>query len=205
MTADGLFLRHTFTEGDPGSPVLLLLHGTGGGPEDIAVLGKRIAPSAPLLAPAGSVSENGAARWFRRHAEGVFDEADVRERTEELAEFVRRAREHYGLTDRRIVAAGFSNGANIAAALTLLRPDVLSEAVLFAAMLPVGDPPWHELTGSRVWMSNGERDPMAPLPAVERLTETLHRRGAEVTAHRHRGGHEITGEALERAAAWLNT
>ncbi|MBK1785297.1 alpha/beta hydrolase [Prauserella cavernicola] len=199
----GLSLDHRFVEGEQHAPVLLLLHGTGSSPEDILTLGKELSPSSPMLAPAGPVSENGAARWFRRLAEGVFDVEDVRVRAEQLAEFVLAAREKYGLTDRRLVAAGFSNGANIAAAVTLLRPDVLTEAVLFAAMLPVPDPPSHNLGGSRVYLSNGRRDPMAPLASSEELVEVLRERDAEVTEHWHHGGHQITLPGLQAAKAWL--
>ncbi|SFT86724.1 phospholipase/carboxylesterase [Actinopolyspora lacussalsi subsp. righensis] len=203
MSTSELPLRHEFTEGDPRSPVLLMLHGTGGTPRDMAPLGYRIDSEAALLSPAGSVSENGVARWFQRYEEGVFDEQDVLRRAGELAEFVERARDHYGIADRGLVAVGFSNGANIAAALTLLRPDVLTEAVLFAAMSPIVDTPRHSLTDTRVWMSNGEHDPMAPMASVNRLVDTLRDRGAEVTTHRHPGGHDITAEALREAADWL--
>ncbi|ASU78449.1 phospholipase [Actinopolyspora erythraea] len=200
MSHGELPLRHEFVEGTPGSPVLLMLHGTGGTPHEMLALGRELHPDAALLAPAGRISENGTARWFRRYAEGVFDEEDVLVRAEELAGFVQQARRHYGVSGRGLVAVGFSNGANIAAALTLLRPDVLTEAVLFAGMLPLGDPPRHSLRGSRVWMSNGDHDPMAPSPSADRLAGTLRARGAGVAAHRHPGGHEITAEALRRAA-----
>ncbi|GHF02640.1 hydrolase [Amycolatopsis deserti] len=197
-------LEHKFTEGAPDAPVLLLLHGTGGGPDDLVGLARELSPSATLLAPAGPVSEHGAARWFRRLAEGVFDYDDVRARTDQLASFVLQAREQYGLDGRRLVAVGFSNGANIGGALTLLRPDVVTEAALFASMLPVPDPPPHDLRGTRVFLSNGERDLMAPLPSNERFIQLLRERSADVTVHRHPGGHQITLDALQAAKAWLD-
>ncbi|SFP50262.1 phospholipase/carboxylesterase [Amycolatopsis arida] len=196
-------LEHRFHDGRPDAPVLLLLHGTGGGPDDLVGLGTRLSPGSPLLAPAGPVREHGARRWFRRHAEGVFDTADVIARAGELAEFVHAARDRYGLAGRRLVAVGFSNGANIAAAVTLLHPDALREAVLFAAMSPVPDPPRHDLGGSRVFLAGGERDPMAPLPSAERLVADLRERGADVTIHRHPGGHQVTPDAVHAAAEWL--
>jgi phospholipase/carboxylesterase len=198
-----LSLEHRFHEGDPAAPVLLLLHGTGGGPDDLAGLGQELSPGSALLAPAGPVTENGAARWFRRLAEGVFDFEDVVRRTGQLAEFVTTALGYYDLADRRLVAVGFSNGANIAAALTLLYPEVLREAALFAAMSPVPDPPAHDLTGTRVFLSNGERDPMAPLPSTEQLAAELEKRSAEVRTHRHPGGHQITLDGVAEAKAWL--
>ncbi|EIF00716.1 alpha/beta hydrolase [Saccharomonospora glauca] len=198
-----LTFDHEFVEGSPSAPVLLLLHGTGGSPTDILSLGKELCPASPMLAPAGPVSEHGAARWFRRHAEGVFDSEDVVYRAGQLADFVVEARERYELDGRRLVAAGFSNGANIAAAVLLLRPDVLSEAVLFAAMLPVPDPPRHDLSGTRVLMANGRRDPMAPLVPAQELVAALRERGCDVTEHWHSGGHQITVDGIAAAKEWL--
>lgn len=196
-------LTHKFVDGDPAAPVLLLLHGTGGGPDDLLGLARELSPSSAVLAPAGPVSEHGASRWFRRLAEGVFDYEDVVARADQLAEFILEAREKYGFGDRRLVAVGFSNGANIAGALTLLRPDAVREAALFAAMSPVPDPPALDLSGTRVFLSNGERDAMAPLPSTEQLITALRERSAEVTTHRHPGGHQITLDAVTAAKSWL--
>lgn len=198
-----LSLEHRFIEGDPAAPALLLLHGTGGGPDDLLGLAKELSPSSALLAPAGPVSEHGMARWFRRRAQGVFDHEDVVVRANQLADFVLAAREHYGLAERRLVAVGFSNGANIAAATMLLRPDALSESALFAAMLPVPEPPPHELSGTRVLLSNGQRDPMAPLDSARALVRALAERGAEVREHWHDGGHQVTLEGVRAARDWL--
>ncbi|WP_410669854.1 alpha/beta hydrolase [Amycolatopsis sp. cmx-4-68] len=196
-------LEHKYAEGAPDAPVLLLLHGTGGGPDDLLGLARELSPDSAVLAPAGPVSEHGAARWFRRLAEGVFDHEDVVRRANQLADFVLDAREEYGLGDRRLVAVGFSNGANIAAAVTLLRPDVVREAALFAAMSPVPKPLDHDLSASRVFLANGERDPMAPLASTEELIGLLRERGADVVTQRHPGGHQITLDGVHAAAQWI--
>jgi len=196
-------MDHKYVEGDADAPVLLLLHGTGGSPDDLLGLGRELSPKSALLAPAGPVSEHGAPRWFRRLAEGVFDYEDVVTRTGQLADFVGMASETYGLAGRRLVAVGFSNGANIAAALTLLRPDVVREAALFASMMPLPAPPALDLAGTRVFLSNGERDAMAPLDSNDQLVASLRDHSAEVTAHRHPGGHQITLDGVEAAKAWL--
>jgi phospholipase/carboxylesterase len=198
-----LLLDHKYVEGDADAPVLLLLHGTGGSPDDLLGLGRELSPKSALLAPAGPVSEHGAPRWFRRLAEGVFDYEDVVARTGQLADFVGMASETYGLTGRRLVAVGFSNGANIAAALTLLRPDVVREAVLFSSMMPLPAPPALDLAGTRVFLSNGERDAMAPLDSNDQLVASLRDHSAEVTSHRHPGGHQITLDGVEAAKSWL--
>lgn len=196
-------LEHKYVEGSPDAPLLLLLHGTGGGPDDLLGLARELSPDSAVLAPAGPVSEHGAARWFRRLAEGVFDHEDVVKRANELADFVVEAREKYGLGDRRLVAVGFSNGANIAAAVTLLRPEVVREAALFAAMSPVPAPPELDLSATRVFLANGERDPMAPLASTEELIRLLRERGADVVTQRHPGGHQITLDGVRAAAKWI--
>ncbi|MEV6875186.1 alpha/beta hydrolase [Amycolatopsis sp. NPDC051128] len=196
-------LEHKYVEGAPDAPVLLLLHGTGGSPDDLLGLARELSPGSAVLAPAGPVTEYGAARWFRRLAEGVFDHEDVVKRANQLADFVLEARAKYGLGDRRLVAVGFSNGANIAAAVVLLRPEVVREAALFAAMSPVPEPPELDLSASRVFMANGERDPMAPLASTGELIRLLRERGADVVTHRHPGGHQITEDGARAAAEWL--
>jgi phospholipase/carboxylesterase len=196
-------LEHQFIEGSDAKPVLLLLHGTGGSPSDLVGLGSQLSPGSPMLAPAGPVSEHGTSRWFRRLREGVFDYEDVVVRANQLADFVLASARKYDLVGRRTVAVGFSNGANIAAAVALLRPDALTEVAAFAAMMPVADPPVLDLSGTRVFLSNGTADPMAPLPSTEDLIARLRERSAEVTIHRHSGGHQITLDALQAAQNWL--
>lgn len=198
-------LDHKYVEGDENAPVLVLLHGTGGGPDDLLGLAKALSPASAVLAPAGPVSEHGAARWFRRLAEGLFDYEDIVVRANQLADFLVKARETYGIGDRRMIAVCFSNGANIAAAVTLLRPDALTEAIAFAAMSPVPEPPALDLSGTRVFLSNGERDPMAPLTSTGELVRALRERGAQVTEHRHAGGHQVTIEGVESAKEWIKS
>ena len=151
----------------------------------------------------GSICPGRAAPTVATAVQIVFDSEDVVYRAGQLADFVVEARERYELDGRRLVAAGFSNGANIAAAVLLLRPDVLSEAVLFAAMLPVPDPPRHDLSGTRVLMANGRHDPMAPLVPAQELVAALRERGCDVTEHWHSGGHQITVDGIAAAKEWL--
>ena len=136
MTKADLSFIHRFEPAQSaGRPPLLLLHGTGGDENDLLPLGRMISPGSALLSPRGKVLEGGMPRFFRRLAEGVFDEADVRRRANELADFIAEAREAYGLAAP--VAVGFSNGANIAAAVLTLRPEALAGAVLLRAMVPL--------------------------------------------------------------------
>jgi phospholipase/carboxylesterase len=192
-------------------PVLLMLHGTGSNEHDIATLAERLDPTATVLAPRGRVSEDGANRWFRRRAEGIFNVDDVILRANELAVFVAAAVSEYRLADRRIVAVGFSNGANIALALTILHPEVVSRVVSFSGMYPFGDEQLADravkhgdaLTDVHVLLLNGSVDPMAPSPSVDRLEVQLHAHQATVDRVVREGGHGITEDELATARAWL--
>lgn len=182
---------------------LLLLHGTGADERDLLPLGRLLAPTARLLSPRGAVSERGMPRWFARHAEGVFDLDDLVVRTHELADLVGEAATVYGFDPVTVVAVGFSNGANIAAATLLLRPEVLRGAALFAPMLPLEpeDPP--DLTSAGVFISAGRRDPISAPEQAERLATLLTDAGAAVELTWHDGGHELGRPQADAAGAWL--
>ncbi|MCA4134568.1 alpha/beta hydrolase [Arthrobacter sp. M4] len=197
---------HLYVPGQPGAPVFLLLHGTGGDERSLRPLAVELDPDAGMLAPRGRVSEDGMNRWFRRHAEGVFDVDDVISRSADLAGFIEAAREQYGLDGRAIVAVGFSNGANIALATALLHPASLDRVVAFSGMYPLGErESSSDLTASRILMVNGDADPMAPLPSVTRAVGALRGRGAEVEQHLRPGGHGIAQADLTAAREWLSS
>lgn len=184
------------------APPLLLLHGTGGDEHDLLQLGRLISPGSALLSPRGKVMENGMPRFFRRHAEGVFDEDDVRLRANELADFVDAARNAYGIG--KPVAAGFSNGANIAAAVLLLRPEALAGAILLRAMVPLSHPPKVDLSGKRILMVSGEHDPIVPRENAAHLASLLSARGAQVDSHALPIGHQLSQADLTLAGRWIS-
>jgi phospholipase/carboxylesterase len=186
-----------------GAPTLLLLHGTGGNEDDLLPLGRMIAPGAALLSPRGKVLEHGMPRFFRRLSEGVFDEADVRARAAELADFVAAAAKRYDIAAP--IAVGYSNGANIAAALLYLRPEVLSGAVLLRGMDPLAAGPEARLDGKPVLLLSGAMDPFAPPPKVTRLVAALQGAGAAVTHRTLPAGHELSQADLSAARTWLAT
>ena len=195
---------HRFVPGAPGdSRTLLLLHGTGGNEDSMLPLASALAPGAAVLSPRGRVLERGMPRFFRRLAEGVFDIPDLIARTAELATFVEEAVVRYRLDSDAITAVGFSNGANIAASLLLLRPGLLKGAVLFRAMVPLEPEQRPELSGTRVLLSEGRFDPLVPLANAERLAELFRSGGANVTLNWWDAGHEFTRGEVERAAEWL--
>lgn len=185
-----------------GRPPLLLLHGTGGDEDDLLPLGRMIAPGAALLSPRGKVLEHGMPRFFRRRAEGVFDEDDVRLQANALADFIAEARAAYGLASP--VAVGFSNGANIAAAAMLLRPEALAGAVLIRAMVPLAKPPAAELPGTPVLILSGAADPIVPAENVSRLAGQLKAAGATVTHETLPTGHGLTQADAALAKRFLD-
>jgi phospholipase/carboxylesterase len=205
MTTRGTLagFEHRFDPGDADAMPLLLLHGTGGDENDLIPLGRALAPSAPLLSPRGPVLEHGAPRFFRRLAEGVFDLDDLARRTRDLARFVREASTRYGFEGRRPIAVGFSNGANIAASVLLAGEDVLHGAVLFRAMTPFEPAALPDLRGVPVLMVSGRRDPIVPIPTVERLARLFTDAGAAVTLRWDDGAHGIGQAEVAAAAAWL--
>jgi len=183
---------------------LLLLHGTGGNEDDLVQLGHAIDPKAALLSPRGKVLENGAPRFFRRLAEGVFDEADVIRRAHELANFISAASVKYGLNPGQLVAIGYSNGANIAAAMLLLGVAKFPKAILFRAMVPLSkieSPP--DLSGTQVLIAAGQFDPIARPPMAEALADLLRESGAELTLKLQPAGHELTPQDVATANQWL--
>ncbi|UZE50551.1 alpha/beta hydrolase [Rhodopseudomonas sp. P2A-2r] len=180
---------------------LLLLHGTGGDENDLLPLGQAIAPGAALLSVRGKVLENGMPRFFRRLAEGVFDEDDVRKRANELADFVAAARERYDLAAP--IALGYSNGANIAAAMMLLRPETLAGGILLRAMVPLRDVPKAELSGKPVLIVSGTSDPIIPPSNAAALADMLSNAGADVQQKVLPVGHQLSQADLTVAKAWL--
>lgn len=203
MSEPTLRLRHVWVPPTGAGPTLLLLHGTGGNEHDLLPLAGVIRPGAGVLSARGSVLENGMPRFFRRLAEGVFDEDDIRLRTTELAEFVSAAAGAYRFDPENVVAVGFSNGANIAASLLLLRPGILRGAILFRAMVPLRPDRQPSLAGVRVLLSEGASDPIVAREQGEELARMLREGGADVTLVWQGAGHGLVDADLRAASAWL--
>jgi len=193
---------HEFVPGSS-ARTLLLLHGTGGNERDLIPLGQELDPNASLLSPRGKILENGMPRFFRRLAEGVFDLEDLRTRTNELADFVVTAAQRYEFDLKKVVAVGYSNGANIAASILLLRPETFAAAMLFRAMVPFVPETQPDLSSVRVLIGAGSIDPIVPASETEQLAELLRRAGADVTIRFFQGGHGLTQADVQAAQEWL--
>jgi len=195
---------HRFVPGeDESGPTLLILHGTGGNEEDLIPLARELAPGAAILSPRGKVSEFGAPRFFRRLAEGVFDHEDLVFRTHELADFVEAAAIEYGFDPSKVVAVGYSNGANIGASEILLHPGLLRAAVLFRAMVPFEPEVTPDLSGMPVFIVAGRQDRMIPLDNTQHLADILIEAGAAVDLRWRNVGHPLTYEEVGEAKEWL--
>jgi predicted esterase len=207
MSAELAGFAHNYLPGErDGSGVtLLLLHGTGGNEDDLIPLGQQLLPGAAILSPRGKVSEHGAPRFFRRLAEGVFDHEDLVFRTHELADFVDQAAHQYGFDRQKLVAVGYSNGANIAASLMLLHPGLLRAAVLLRAMVPFEPEQTPNLSGMPVFLAAGRRDTMIAPDNTERLAAILREAGADLDLRWKNVGHPLTYQEIEEATAWLSS
>jgi len=202
MMGNELSFIHRFVPGNrPEAPPLLLLHGTGGDENDLLPLGAAISPGSALLSPRGKVLEHGMPRFFRRLAEGVFDEDDIHRRANELADFVESARAQYGMAAP--VALGYSNGANIAAAILLLRPQALAGAILLRAMVPLAQPPKADLAGKPILIVSGQHDPIIPPSNSAKLATSLTEAGADVQHSIMPTGHQLSQSDLSVARNWV--
>ncbi|CEG29704.1 alpha/beta hydrolase [Bacillus sp. B-jedd] len=196
-------MKHIFLNGKNGSDtVLLLLHGTGGTEQDLLPLAERIDPVAAVLSVRGNVLEHGMPRFFRRLAEGVFDEEDLVFRTRELHDFLDEAAVKYNFNRDSIVAVGYSNGANIAASLLFHFGKTLKGAVLHHPMVPRRGIDLPALAGLPIFIGAGKNDPICPAVQSEELKSMLAEAGADVHLYWENYGHQLTFSEVEEAGAW---
>ncbi|MEQ2525435.1 alpha/beta hydrolase [Robertmurraya yapensis] len=195
-------MKYIFKEGSKEKPTLLLLHGTGGNEQDLLSLGNMIDPESSILSVRGNVLENGMPRFFRRLAEGIFDEEDLIFRTKELYDFLDEAAKEHGFDRNNVIAIGYSNGANIAGSLLFHYENALRGAILHHPMVPRRGVELPNLQGTPVFIGAGENDPICPSQESIELQTLLANAGADTDIHWERFGHQLTMSEVEAAKEW---
>jgi len=194
---------HALTKAPQGdAPLVFTFHGTGGDENQFFGLAQELAPGAGIVSPRGDVSEMGAARFFRRRGEGIYDMDDLARATAKMAEFVAAWKAEF--SERRVFAFGYSNGANILASVMMARPDLFDRVGLLHPLIPWDPAPAPELNGRDVLITAGRRDPICPWPMTERLVSWAENQGARVTTSYHDGGHEVRREELTALGELFN-
>lgn len=196
-------MKHIFKPGTGSGETLVVFHGTGGDENDLISVAQMIDSDANILSLRGNILENGMRRFFKRLSEGVFDEEDVRFRAKEIIDFLGEAKEKYGIDLENLTAVGYSNGANIIAAIMLLYGETFKKSILFHPTVPLKVIPNHELAGKRVFVGAGMNDTIIPIRHTEQLESIFREKGADVTSKRYMKGHTLTIEEVNDAKEWL--
>lgn len=192
---------HKVLPGDPGGPLLFVFHGTGADENQLLGAGRELMPRATIVSPRGDVLEHGAARFFRRTGEGVYDMADLKRATDKMAGFIRgQVAEH---KPSRVLGLGYSNGANILASVVFSYPGLFEASVLMHPLIPFAPDIQGDLAGRRILITAGRHDPICPPELTERLAGDLRVAHADVTVQWHEGGHEARPGEFEAAASFL--
>lgn len=202
MKVEG-FMEHIFRKGKECQPILVLLHGTGGNEYSLLTVAEFLNPNASVLSIRGDVNENGMLRFFKRKAEGVYDEDDLNDRGQKLLQFIINAGKQYNFPLENVILIGFSNGANIAIELLLNHSDYVHKAILFAPMYPVKVNKLNDLSHQSIYLSMGKFDPIVPIEESENVIRLFNERGAIITSY-WINSHEINIETLIQAKEWLH-
>ncbi|MBP1918747.1 alpha/beta hydrolase [Youngiibacter multivorans] len=194
---------HYYKKAAEGKKTFLLLHGTGGDEMDLVPLANMIDDGNGILSIRGAVIENGMNRFFKRFGEGVFDEDDIRQRAGEISEFIQEASIKYSFQPDELIALGYSNGANMIAAMLLLEAGIFRKSILYHPMVPLAQVEGINLDGSSVFISAGTNDPIVTGENSKRLYELLKENGADVTIKWFQKGHTLTTEEVKSSKEWL--
>lgn len=189
------------TQAAPGAPLFLTFHGTGGNEHQFHDFARQMMPTAHVTSPRGDVSEGGALRYFRRTAEGVYDMDDLVRRAQAMGDFI--AAEKARLNAARVIALGYSNGANIIAAVAFARPELIDEMILMHPLIPFTPAAQPGLKGRRILVTAGENDPICPAPLTRSLADYLVRQGADVATVWHGGGHDVQHQEIAAVQDFL--
>lgn len=193
------------TTDNPDAYTLLLLHGTGGDETDLIPLAQNFGDGYNILSLRGNVSEHGMPRFFKRLGMGIFDEEDLHFRTDEMIEFIKELSEKEKFNANKIIAIGYSNGANIAGSAIIKYPGIFSGAILYRPM-----PPFKTInengskSSTKVFLSSGQTDPTVSLAVITEYLEKLKSMVSEVEYHVIPAGHHLTQQDVTLSAQWLS-
>jgi predicted esterase len=180
----------------------VLLHGSGGDETTLMELASRIDPRAVLMGIRGRLVQDGVTRWYRRLTPTRFDQDDIRSEAGAFASFLRDAVEAKKLDLTNTTFIGYSNGANLLAAMALLHPGLVERAVLLRPMSVLESIPDVDLSGTRFLTVAGAADSIyAPFAPV--LEATLREHGGRVDARTIRSGHDLGNDDVAVVSEWL--
>lgn len=199
---DSSFAHRFLVPDEPDGSVIVLLHGTGGDESDLMPLAGRLEPHARLLGVRGRSHEEGINRWFRRFDPVTYDQDHIRAEAGAFVEFIESELAGLNLDPARTSFLGYSNGANLLGAILRLHPGAVRQAILLRGIEVLERPPAPNLTGTRVLLVTGSRDPYARLAPP--LEASLKAAGAELDSRLIEAGHELSAEDLLVAGAWLH-
>lgn len=192
---------HIFKKGN-GKTTFCLLHGTGGDENDLVPIARSIDPHAGVIGIRGNVSENGMNRFFRRHAEGVFDQEDIILQSGNMMAFLQKAAAHYEFTLQHTTFLGYSNGANIATSVLFLHPQIVQSAILLRPMLTLVPDIAPDLSGHKIFIAAGLHDGLVPVEHTNKLADLYRTYGAVVELAWLNAAHGLTREDIEKAKIW---
>lgn len=204
VAREAAFIHKLFQPEKPSGRVMILMHGSGGDETTLMSLASRIAPDATLIGIRGRVVQDGVKRWYRRVTPTEFDQQDVRAEATAFAGFLREMARVQKLDLSAATFLGYSNGANLIAALTQLYPDLIHRAVLLRPMPVLTETAKVDLSDTRFLTIAGEQDRLY-FPFAPKLEALLRGCGANVEARVIASGHGIGDEDARIVAEWLGS
>lgn len=195
-------MKHIYKD-NKSTYTFLLLHGTGGDEHDLLSLAQYINPNYNVLSVRGEIQENGMNRFFKRLSEGIFDEEDLVFRTHQLKEFVDLKAIEYGFDHSKVIALGYSNGANIAASILFHYQDAFDKAILLHPMVPIRKE-LPDLTNADIFIGAGKNDPICPPEQSIELERLFIKANAKVQLHWENNGHRLIQGELDAVKDWLS-
>jgi len=197
----------------PRPPLLVLLHGVGADERDLLPLADGLDPRLLCLSVRAphEATGNGYA-WFAidwRTSPPAYDLAQAEESRAALCDLVPRLVARHGTDPARTFLLGFSQGAAMALAVALTRPELVRGVVIHSGRL-VADlaariAPPEALAGLEALVLHGVEDDVLPVERGREIRDLLAPRlGPRLVYREHAdAGHFVTKASLADAAAWL--